>query len=187
MKGMRQRPTRLTPVIVTCVVLLALGALLIWLSVDQLSSGRWMPQVDDAVDGASGIAWDSPAGWTVAVILVLLGLVLLIGAIVPGRHHAARLSLPVAESAAVDGSTEAVITNKSLAGLASAEASLVDGVTKVSSSADPRSVSVQITTPLREHRDIVEEVRGSVQRRLSEAGVTPVPKVRVRAVTKEMS
>ena len=66
-------------------------------------------------------------------------------------------------------------------------AELVDGVTKVSSSADPRSVIVQITTPLREHRDIVEEVRGSVQRRLSEAGVTPVPKVRVRAVTKEMS
>lgn len=179
MSATRRRPSRAVPATITAVVLLAIAVAAGWLAIARLVQGAWPSGVDSAAGLIASASWGSPWVWAVGIVLGVLGLVLLLTAIVPGRLNAVRLG------SAPDLSV--VMPNSSLAKLATGEASLIDGVNGVRASAGPRRVDLTVTTPLRETAQLVEEVREAVTRRFEDVGTQPRPKVVVHTRTKEFS
>lgn len=171
----RHRPSRTLAASVTALVLLAAGVALVWISVLRLSIGAWPGFVDTAARSLPSLTWNSPIMWTVAVITAVLGLILLLAAIIPGKHNGIRLQ------ATHDGSTanEVVLSRRGIVRLANAEAGRMDGVLSSKAKAKGRRVKMTVTSPLREPGDLRQRVTDSVDRRFHSIGLKPHPKVNV--------
>lgn len=187
MKALRHRPARVVPAVLVSIVMLALGAGLAWAAVERLSTGRWWPWLADAARSAEGAAWSAPWAMAAAAVVAVVGLVLVVWALAPGAFSTARVASPEPDDAVVRGGLHAVVTTGGLATLASGTAARIDGVSGVSSSATAKSLLVTLKTPLRSTEPLVAEARAAVEERLRRTGVSPAPRVRVRAQTKEMS
>jgi len=186
-KSLRRRPLRATPSIVVALVILAVGILLTIAGIQKLSTGQWWPQLTDAANSASSAAWNSSWGWGVAIASAVLGVILLLCAIIPGGFNAAMLGRQPEPTSGARGPIDAVVDNRGLATLASAAAAQVDGVAGVKSTATPKKVTVQITTPLRSTEALVGQVQQAVENRLASAELETFPKVRVTAQSKDVS
>lgn len=187
MKSLRRRPSRAIPSVVVLVLVLIVGVGLLWAGIQKLSTGQWWPQLSSAADSASSASWNSPWGWGAAAVAVVLGLVLLLCAVLPGGFNAARLNRQQVDADYSGAPIEAVIGNRGLATLASSAASQIDGVSGVKSSATAKTVIVRVTTPLHESSELVGEVKAAVEERLASADLTRFPKVRVSAQSKDVS
>lgn len=179
-QGLRRRPSRSGPATIAALVLLAGATTVAWAAISRLVTGTWPAFTDAARDAVSPLAWDSPAVWAAAILLVLLGLALLLAAILPGRHTTARLVGPGGGDAR---SAEAVISRRGLARISAAHVDQTDGVDSSSIRASAKKVEVLVKTPLRDAGELPGDLRDSLARKLRSLGLEPVPKVVVRVRT----
>ncbi|SDS92467.1 hypothetical protein SAMN04488543_2653 [Friedmanniella luteola] len=180
--ALRRRPSRTVPASIVAAVLLAVGAAAVWLAVEALVGGGWSCLGRGVGRALGGQTWGSTTLLTTAGGLVVLGLVLLVAALTPGRPTTVRLAAP--RGPVGPARTEFAITRRALGRLVGTAADEVDGVDRVSATARGRTVDVVVTTPSEQTADVAAAVRRRVDRALTDAGVQPTPAARVRVRTR---
>ncbi|GAB3765503.1 DUF6286 domain-containing protein [Microlunatus parietis] len=178
---LRRRPNRTVPAGMTALGLTALGGLVVFGGAVRLATGAWPAPVDSIFALLAATPWGS-AGWLViSAAVALVGLIMIIAAVKPGRLNAARLAVP---EQAGGPELEVVISRRGIARLAAARAELVDGVDSVRARADARSVRLSIGTATEHRAELRAAVTDAVRQALTRAGVTPVPRVSATVTTR---
>lgn len=181
-RSLRRRPSRTVPAVVVAVVLFVLSVALVWGAVLRLSSGSWPDPVSQAGTWAGELSWGETLLVVIAGAAVLIGLVMVFFALSPGRPSAMWLQTEAVETD--QGSTEVVMTRRSVAKLAHARADDIDGVDSVSSTVGSRRVSLSVTTASTRRDEIQEAVTKTVDETLRTAGLNPMPRVAVTVRTR---
>ncbi len=175
--SLRRRPSRTVPALIVGILLLATGVVLVWLTIARLMDGRWSTVLQGPRDWLTGLTWNSPGVWGIGVGAVVVGLILLLCAIVPGGFSA----LPVRSSDGSDHAPvqeqETVMTRRAVAHLARARCGGIDGVSSATATATGKRVHLNIRTSLRDTGDLRTRVTDAVRERLETAGLDPVPRV----------
>lgn len=181
---LRHRPSRTVPALIVAILLLALGVALAWLAVARLVDGTWSTLLQGARDGLAGLRWNSASLWGAGVAAVVLGLVLLACALLPGAFNA--LSVRNANRDTVGGETdtgpgvlgrETVMSRRAVAHLARAHCVQIDGVRSATATVSNRRVNLKVKTSLRETDDLRTRITDAVRERLDTVGLDPVPRV----------
>jgi hypothetical protein len=182
-RRLRRRPSRTVPASIVAVVLLALGVLTAIAAIARLVTGTWPGQITRPAGGVAAQTWGSSFVLGAAVLALVLGLVLLVAGLKPGGYRSSHLRGPVGGPVE---QTDYVITNAAVARLAAASADLVDGVDKVSASADSRRVHLRLTTSSEQTAQIRDRVVRGVTETLAATGLDPAPRVSAAISTKEL-
>ncbi|PYI69773.1 hypothetical protein CVV68_01300 [Arthrobacter livingstonensis] len=171
------------------ILLLAAGVALTWLAVARLLDGTWSTILQQPRNWLAGLRWDSPDLWGLGVAAVVLGVVLLLCALIPGAFTALTVRNAAREDTGVgqDGvgqdnepgmyKRETVMTRRAVAHLARAQCVQIDGVSAASATASNKRVHLKVTTSLRETEDLRARVTDAVRERLDTTGLDPVPRV----------
>ncbi|WP_146360134.1 DUF6286 domain-containing protein [Arthrobacter yangruifuii] len=187
--SMRRRPSRSVPATITAILLLALGVALVWGGVVRLAQGGWPVFVTEPVRVLGETGWDSAWGWTGAVVLLLIGVILLLCGMIPGDFSALPLrakpgkltgtsgSAEAGDLSAVRGGENVVMSRRAVARLAASTCDHIDGVASASASASSRKVHLDVTTALHDASDVQHWVEDGVRSRLAATGLDPVPEV----------
>lgn len=179
--ALRRRPSRTIPAVIVALVLLTVAVAVVWVSAVRITSGTWPTFVVDAANWAHDVSFGSTTAITAAAAAAAVGLVVLLCAIIPGQYTALRVVNPDLEGGG--GSTEVVMTRRSVARLATARADEIDGVGSVSTSAGARSVALSVTSPSSQRDVVGATVKERVRDALSAANVDPLPRVSVNVRT----
>ena len=182
-RRLRRRPSRTVPATVVAVVLLALGVLTAVAAISRLVTGTWDALVTRPADAVASQTWGSSTVLGAAVVAVVIGLVLLVAGLKPGTFRSASLRGP---SGPGIEQTDYVISNAAVARLAASRADLVDGVDKVSASADGRRVQLRISTSSEQTTQIRDRVVQGVTEALSATGLDPAPRVSATVHQKDL-
>jgi len=177
-QSLQRRSSRSLPASVTAIVLLVIAGLAVWAAVAYLAAGEWPRFIVAAGEAAAGATWNDPWVWAGAIVALLAGLVLLLAAVLPGRHTAIRIP---ADSA--NGLTEVVISRRGLARLSAAHVGHTDGVESSSATATGKAVSVVVSTSLHEPGTLSRDIKDSLEGRFRDIGLNPLPRVSVRVRT----
>ncbi|MCQ1994164.1 DUF6286 domain-containing protein [Arthrobacter sp. zg-Y1171] len=195
--SMRRRPSRSVPAAISAIVMLALGVSLVWAAVARLIQGSWPAFVTEPLRWLSETGWDSTRGWTGAVVLLLIGLILLLCGMVPGDFSALPLrakpvnmpGLPGAGEAggvpSVRGGETVVMSRRAVARLAASTCDHIDGVATASATASSRKVHLDVRTALHGTTDLQHWVVDGVRSRLAATGLDPVPEVTATIRTRD--
>lgn len=185
--ALRHRPARTVPATIVAVILVLLGIGLVWVAVLKLTNGTWPSFLGSVSSWLTSLTWGATLALAIAIAVTLVGLVLLIAALAPGKpnamiiHHA-----PTAQDATAQDNmnkVEYVMTRRSVAKLAAAHADLVDGVDKVSTTTTARQVKLRVKTASEQTTDIQHTVTDRVRGALTASGLNPVPRVSTTAHT----
>jgi hypothetical protein len=182
-RRLRRRPSRTVPATVVALVLLALGVLTAVAAISRLVTGTWDARVTGPASAVVAQTWGSSVVLTVAVVALVIGLVLVVAGLKPGTYRSAQLSGPAGQE--ID-QTDYVITNAAIARLAAGQADLVDGVDKVSASADGRRVRLRLTTSSEQTAQIRDRVVQRVTASLTATGLDPAPRVSATVHQKDL-
>lgn len=174
---MRRLPRRTIPAAVTALVLLG-ACVLTTISVIQLLADQ-RPLISYAAiaEWAHTTRWDSLAVAAGAALVMLIGLILLITAVLPGRPTVIPLQ---------DKDTEAVLdtgaSRRSLRGTLHAAANAVDGVTATTLRLRGKTVTAVVRTHRTTREGLGEAVRAAISHRLDQISPATRPAVRVRVI-----
>ncbi len=174
---MMRRPRRAVPATVTALALLSV-CVLTAISVIQLLAGT-RPLISYAAlaDLAHTTRWDSLGVAIAAGVVMLIGLVLLLTAILPGKP----VVIPL--SATDTGATiDAGASRRSLRSTLRAAANAVDGVTSAKLRLRRRAVTAVVRTHRTTPEGLTEAVRAAIEHRLDQIAPATRPAVRVRVV-----
>ncbi|MBA8796238.1 copper chaperone CopZ [Friedmanniella endophytica] len=174
-RSLRRRPSRTVAASIVAVVITAIGALAAIAAIFALTRGGWPTAVTGPARAVAGSSWGSAAVIAAGAVIAVLGLIMLIAGIKPGRHKTAVLRAP-GQTTVPD--TEFVLSSRAIARLAASRADGIDGVESVSASADPKTVRVSVTTSSEQSAAIRQRVQQEVTSVLEAAGLQPVPRVR---------
>ncbi|MET4060880.1 hypothetical protein ABIB35_002437 [Arthrobacter sp. UYP6] len=175
--ALRPRPSRVVPAIICALVLLAAGVALVWAGIARLAQGDWPPFFTTVSDWLVSLSWNSAGSWIAGSILTVIGVVLLLAVLIPGRFHSLQLHLDPAPE--VTGENRAVMSRRAVARLAAATCEHIDGVTSASATALDKEVRVSVNTALRDTAELQHWVTDGVRSRLQASGLEPVPNVNV--------
>ncbi|MNW50862.1 hypothetical protein D3C74_283270 [compost metagenome] len=173
------RSARTATLLSTCIVLLGISTTSLVICLIRLDSGSWPSWVTGFLDSAKNIVWANNNLIAVAVGVAILGLLLFIVALVPGKHSTALL-----EWDSVDEQEEWVADNRGLANLARYEAERTDGVGSASPTLRGKKLHVSVFTPVHETSDISQSVQANVQKKLSAIPLAHSIRVSVKATTR---
>lgn len=173
-RSLRHRPTRSVAALIVAVLLLALGVALAWVGIARLINGRWPSFLAGPRDWVGTLTWNGPALLAISIAAVVLGLVLVLAALIPGPPS----GFPVRGPRDDDHTKyETVITRQGVARLSKAQADRLDGVDSSAAKVAAKRVEVQVKTPLRIPGNLRDRVSAAVAERLEGAGIDPSPKV----------
>ncbi|MCB5275336.1 hypothetical protein BJG92_02884 [Arthrobacter sp. SO5] len=175
---LRRRPSRTVPASIVGILLLAAGVALVWLTVARLMDGTWSTLLQGPRDWLAVLAWNGPDVWGVGIAAVVVGLILLLCALIPGRFNA--LTVRDADDAGVGvraNERETVMTSRAVAQVAKAQCARIDGVRSASATATDKRVHLSVKTSLRNTGDLSTRVTDGVRERLNAIGLDPVPHV----------
>lgn len=179
---LRRRPSRGVPATLVALVVLAVAVAATTAAVTRLASGSWPGWAADPARSVAQQSWGAAPVLAAAVVGVVLGLVLLLAALLPGR----RTGVPVDLTVTSAEQSEVVITQRGVARLAAAAADEVDGVESVDVSVSARLVRVEVVTASRSDVESVRSaVQSSVEDRLDVLGSGPVCEVQTRVRSRE--
>lgn len=165
------------------VVLLVLAGSVVVSAAMRLATGRWPALVQLALERLEGPTWTSPLGWGLGAGLAALGLVLVIAALAPGRVRTVRMAADATPAHLRQGA--AYLTTGGVARLAARRLSDLDGVDQVAVSMPGRRLHARVQTSLEDKAQLRSSVRAAVATRLSDSGVSPMPRMTVRIVRRE--
>lgn len=181
---LRRRSTRTVPAILVALVMLALGAGLVWIAVLRLLNGSWPTFLGPVSSWATALTWGSTVAITISLALAGLGLILLVAAWKPGRPSA--MVLQSGDRSDQVGSTEFVMTRHAVAKLATAYADQVDGVDSVSATVGARRVRLAVKSASEQRTELATIVTDRVRGALASAGLQPVPTVTTTVRTRQL-
>ncbi|ALE06255.1 hypothetical protein AL755_13620 [Arthrobacter sp. ERGS1:01] len=177
---LRHRPSRTIPALIAALVFLGLGVALLWLTIARLVNGHWPTLLQGPRDWLASLIWNAPSLWGIGVVAVVVGVLLMLCAIIPGGFNA----LTVQDSGLNEGKLEpaareqeTVMTRRAVARLAKAQCGQIDGVGSASVTATAGRVHLSIQTPLHEPGDLGTRITASVRARLKDTGLEPVPRI----------
>lgn len=173
---LRRRPSRTVPAAIAALCVTAVGVLLAWAGIARLVDGRWPSFVGWTHRNIGDLTWGSAAAITLAIVLTLIGLVLLVSALSPGKPNAFIIDdadLGSGETL----STEFVMTRKAVAKLATAHAHQVSGIDEVSATVTGRAVRLTVSSPSAQRDELSQHVTTAVREALDAVRLTPTPTV----------
>jgi len=176
-RGRLFRPRRMVPATIVAAVIFIVAALAAAGIIAGLLDRRIaILHVDAIASWLSRTSWDDPAALAIGGVLAVLGLVLILIALVPGRPRVVGLST---------GRPDVLmgITRRGLRCVAATAAGDVDGVERARAKARGRRVRVKVSTPLRDRADasaVGERTRAAVAEALDQLDLTRPAKVKVR-------
>lgn len=176
---MIRRPRRSTPATLVALVLLAVCVLVVLCCVQVLLGQIPLISLSQLLGVSSGLSWNSAATIAIAIVLAVLGLVLVLAAIRPGKPTV----MPLVRMTDADGApgADAGVRRTSLTKDLTTTAAAVPGVATASISARRRRVTATITFAAADPTTVPDTVRGRLEYRLIVVGPAPRPKVRVKA------
>ncbi|WIX98381.1 DUF6286 domain-containing protein [Amycolatopsis mongoliensis] len=170
---MKRRPRRSFPATLTALVLTAAGALAAIVAVQMIAGERAWLDYGAIARRLTTLRWaDLPVVITGGVVAVL-GLLLLAGAVLPGKP----VVLPLR------GEPDAGVARRSLRSTLRAAAARVDGVEQVALTLRRRSIRVRVRTRRTRPDGIADSVRSAVAARLDRIDPVRRPAVKVRLRT----
>ena len=174
---MKRRPRRTIPAAVTALALLSV-CVLTAISAIQLLTGQ-RPLISYAAIAALAHTthWDSVAVAAAAGLVMLIGLILLLAAILPGRPTVIPLQATDA-GAAIDAGA----SRRSLHSTLRAAANAVDGVTATTLTLRRKTVTAAVRTHRTTPEGLAEAVRAAINHRLDQISPATRPGVRVRVI-----
>lgn len=174
---MMRRPRRTIPAAATALVLLSV-CVLTAISVIQLLTGQ-RPLISYAAiaDLAHTTRWDNLVVAIASGVVMLIGLVLLLAAILPGRPTVIPLL-----ATDTDATIDAGASRGSLRTTLRAAANAVDGVTATKLKLRRRTVTAVVRTHRTTPEGLTEAVRAAISHRLDQISPATRPEVRVRVV-----
>jgi hypothetical protein len=181
---LRRRPARIVPAAVVGVVVLAVGVGLVWITVLRLLNGSWPTFLGAFHAWVAPLTWGAAMAITISLAAVVVGLILLICAWKPGQPNSAVLQAD--RSGASAGSTDFVMTRRSVARLATSYADQVDGVDSVSARVTARRVALTVKSPSEQRSQLAATVTGRVREALQRVGLQPMPKVTTIVHTRQL-
>jgi hypothetical protein len=174
---MMRRPRRTVPAAVTALVLLSVCVLTAISAIQLLADQRPLISYAAIADLALTTRWDSLAVLTASGLVMLIGLILLLTAILPGRPTVIPLRA-TDTSAAIDTGA----SRRSLRSTLRAAANAVDGVTATTLTLRRRTVIAVIRTHRTTPEGLSEAVRAAISHRLDQISPATRPAVRVRVI-----
>ncbi len=170
------RPRRVIPAVMVAAVLAA-AAILAATEVISTLAGHPAHVLPVAWLARAGrdVHWDDPAALATAAVACALGIVLIAGALVPGRSR--MIALDSGDPQTVTG-----ITRAGLRRYLAAAATGVDGIARARVRLGRRRVRVQAASPLRDARGLSGLVEQAVTGRLEQ--LSPLRPLRVRATVR---
>jgi hypothetical protein len=182
---LRRRPARTTPASIVSVVVLAVGVGLVWITVLRLLNGRWPRFLGAVHEWLATLRWGSTITVAISLAAVAVGLILLFCAWKPGQPNAIVLHVD-RSSGDVAGSTELVITRRSVARLAAGQAELVDGVDSVSATVRSRRIILSVKSQSAQRSQLAGMVTDRVREALQGVGLQRMPKITTTVHTQRL-
>ncbi|MEO8220929.1 MAG: DUF6286 domain-containing protein [Specibacter sp.] len=189
---LRRRPSRTIPALVAGILLLAISVGLVWVSIARLIDGTWSTLLAGPRDWLVSQSWNGASVWAIGIVAVVVGLILLLCALIPGSFNALTVRSGAAGQEAegkksVTGvhERETVMTKGAVAHVARAQCAMIDGVSSASATAGSKHVHLKVHTYLRETSDLHARVIREVQKRLNTIGLDPVPRITATIDTQE--
>jgi copper chaperone CopZ len=168
-----RRPARSTPVVILAVVLLLLGILGIWTLGSLIIDGSWPQSSTAAIDRIGALRMDSAPVVATACVLAVLGVLMILAAILPGRRSRLR---------ALDGDVpgQTVVGRRDVARRIRSRTEQVDGVQSTQVDVTHRTVSVRVRTVVDDTAPVEQGVREAAERAVAELRPATTPSIRVR-------
>ncbi|WP_146067396.1 DUF6286 domain-containing protein [Arthrobacter sp. SX1312] len=179
-QSLHRRSSRSLPATLTALVLLSAAVAGAWMGITRIATGSWPDFLRSGREASASLTWNSPTVITASIIAALLGLILLLAALLPGRHSTVRLNEPDGRRA---GNSEAVLTRRGLSKIAAAHVDRMDGVDRSSVTTTAKRMDVSVRTPLHDAGDLGNRLQASLDTRMDDLGITPKPVIRVRVGT----
>lgn len=175
---MRRRPRRTIPAAVTALVLLSVCVLTAISVIQLLADQRPLISYAAIADLAHTTHWDSLAVAAASGLVVLIGLILLLTAILPGRPTVVPL-----RATDTGAAMDAGASRRSLRSTLLAAADAVDGVRATTLTLRRRTVTAVVRTHRTTPEGLAEAVRAAISHRLDQISPATRPAVRVRVIT----
>ncbi|WET77397.1 DUF6286 domain-containing protein [Amycolatopsis sp. QT-25] len=170
---MKRRPRRGIPATLTAIVLLAACALVAVVAIQMLLGETPWIRYDTVAGTLHDLRWNDVATAVIGGVSVLLGLILILAAILPGRLTV----LPLR------GDLDSGASRRSYRSTLRAAAATVDGVSSAKVKLKPRKVSAKVSTGRATTDGLAEAVHGAITHRLDQIdpALRPTVKVKVRS------
>ncbi|MFC8044568.1 DUF6286 domain-containing protein [Nocardia sp. NPDC057353] len=175
---MTRRPRRVVPAVLLALVLLAAAVAVIVSLVQRLTDTREYLSYDRVATELHAIEWGEGPVLVAGVVALVLGGVLLLAAVWPGRA----LLVPLVDEEGL----RAGVSRRGLRAAVRESAETVDGVTARGVRLRRRSVKVKASTDRVESAGTAEAVCDRVTNRLQEIGTRSVRRVRTSLRTPEV-
>lgn len=167
---MKRRPRRSVPAVLVALVVLAGCVLAATVAVQTIIGEKPWIRYDTVASALHGTRWSDPLPAIAGGVVALLGLLLLVAAIVPGRPTV----LPLG------GGTDSGASRRGYRSTLRAAASTVDGVSAAKLKVKRSKIVSVVTTGRTNTAGLADAVRAAIEHRLSQIGPATVPAVRVR-------
>lgn len=176
--SLRRRPARIVPSVLMSLAILLPAGYLLWAIVLRFAQGSWPDPVATGAPAVLEAPLSHPGVLTAAILATVLGLVLMLCALVPGKH---RTSVLQVDENLYQGSEETVITHRGVANLLQARTSRVDGVDRVGAEVTDRRIRLHVDTPLHETGEVTRRVQEVATRTVERVPFRGAPAVSVSA------
>ncbi|HJX76698.1 DUF6286 domain-containing protein [Glutamicibacter sp.] len=154
------RSARTVALLLIALLVLSVSIAALVLCQVRLSSGAWPEWITGFLGAVKGMTWSDAGLLGAAIGSVIVGLLLLGAAVIPGKRKTALLDWDSQEL-----SEEWTMDPRGLSNLARYEAERTDGVHKASVSFRAQELKIHVSTPVHE----VAEVKNSVQEHVKAA------------------
>ncbi|MFD9212799.1 DUF6286 domain-containing protein [Streptomyces sp. NPDC087659] len=170
---MKRRPRRTVPATLTALVLLAACVLTAIVAIQLIAGQSPLISPQSVIDSLHGSHWNDTAVLGAGVAAVLLGLLLLLASLLPGKPTVLPLT----------GEVDAGVTRRSLRHALRSTAAGVDGVTRARVRLRRRTIVARIRTDRTNTTGLTEAVRAALDRRLDDIAPSnrPASRIRLRA------
>lgn len=168
-----RRPARTVPTALLGLLLLAGGLLAVWLLGSLLLDGAWPASSRSTLESIGALRLDSAPVLVTAGVLALLGLVLLLAALLPGRPSR---SLVLAGD--TPGGT--AVPHRDLARRITRRVEAVDGVHSARATVSGRRLEVLARTVVDDSESVLRAARTAVERSVDELRPETAFRTRVR-------
>jgi len=168
------RSARTLVLMISFAILLAASILLALSCILRLASGQWPAAAEQSIKTVSGLHLNDNLAVIAMVVLAVLGLLLLLSALIPGR----RQSILLNSDDPATGSEQA-ISCRGISTLVGYEVERTDSVTGASVSTSPSLVHVKVQTPAHSVQRVRENAQARAQRVIDGLPLQRAPKIKV--------
>ncbi|WP_157983999.1 DUF6286 domain-containing protein [Nesterenkonia muleiensis] len=169
------------PAMIASLALMICGGLGLWWAVWVLS-GQGSLEEFSLFSSASQLSWGSALLGALSGVVLILGIVLILAAVIPGRPLLVRQA---PNHGAQDHDISTAFTTRGISRIAVAEAERLDGTVSASATASQRHVRVIVNSVARDRDTVRQHIHSSIQQRLEDFGLRRQPRIMITVRKRE--